>query len=451
VQCLADLNCFGVGYVCNVEKGICANCRTSADCYGATPYCSTTLDSCVACLTDSNCGTQGIKCVAGVCGSCGDGICSDDERNGAFGLCADCFAGCAKTDLHSKVGDKVASGTLTTDGEFATSCGPPFGVGPPFNPGATYSWTAPDDGSYTFDAGKDAYVSVLVSDCTGPGLACYSLPATTYLAKGQTVALVLTGLSPMASTFTLAINASANTNCQPAFCPAGPNGESPCCTPSDLCGFPSPGGCLTQPTDPGNPMVCIGAASMAGEGTCLEATGCACNACPNQHYACSTTAGCTAIVACMDRNGCSGMECYDPGRCSDIIDKWGGPGATAFGIADKETTCAHNYGCTLTCPSSSIPDASAGGGGSIGIPGTGAAGGIPRGTGGAPPNGTTSTDMDAGAADVRGRGATTSGGCGCSVPSRRAPAFGSLAVLSALGLALGRRRKNAKKAASSLD
>jgi MYXO-CTERM domain-containing protein len=185
----------------------------------------------VECLTDSNCGKQGIKCMDGVCGSCGDGICSDKERNGMFGPCNDCFAGCPKTDLHSKTGDNAISGTLSsTDGQFTTSCGAPVG------PGATYSWTAPDSGSYTFTVTGGANLSIYDTNCAGQPLSCNSYFAGLYLNKGQTVALIANG-STAGSKFSVAISTSMVSMCNPVFCPMGPSGESTCCLGDMSCGL----------------------------------------------------------------------------------------------------------------------------------------------------------------------------------------------------------------------
>ena len=101
VQCQGDANCLGIGGFCDTTLGVCAVCRTGADCYGQTPYCSRALNRCVECVSDGNCGKLGIKCVDGLCGSCGDGICSPKERSAQFGLCSDCYAGCPAKDLKS--------------------------------------------------------------------------------------------------------------------------------------------------------------------------------------------------------------------------------------------------------------------------------------------------------------------------------------------------------------
>lgn len=259
VQCIADLNCFGIGLVCDQNRGVCTNCRSNADCYQPAPYCSAPLARCVECLTDSNCGKQGIKCMDGVCGSCGDGICSENERNGMFGFCNDCFAGCPKTDLKSKVGDGVVSATTSsTDGQFTTSCGTPPGAA------ATYSWTAPDAGSYAFTITGDAELSIYDTNCAGQPLSCNSYYAGLYLNKGQTVALIASGTTTTAGAkFQIGISANMVSSCNPMFCPVGPDGESPCCLGDQTCGLIDP----TQGCVPPGAVKPPGTGGTTGSGT----------------------------------------------------------------------------------------------------------------------------------------------------------------------------------------
>jgi MYXO-CTERM domain-containing protein len=445
VQCLADLNCFGVGYVCDQEKGVCSNCRTSADCYGGTPYCSTTLKSCVACLTDANCGSQGIKCLGGVCGACGDGICSDAERIATFPLCADCYTNCGKTDLRSKVGDKVASGKLSLADAYSTSCGPSTGMA-----GATFSWIAPSDGTYLFNGGGNVYLSVIQDDCGGAGLVCNGLSSSTYLTKGTKVVIVLTGLSTALDDYTLSISSITTMSCEAVFCPRGPNGEFACCV-NDACGFSNGNGCVPATgVDPGSAMACVGAASTAQETVCMESTYCGCNACPKDRLTCSNTYGCGAIVACIDQTGCNGPDCYKPDLCGSVIDAHGGPSSFEFITATGVASCERNAGCALTCPGSSVPDASVGGSSGFGgfggtSFGSGGAGSGGRGAVGASTGGKRSiADEDAG--DSHGRAAaSTSGGCGCRVSDEKTSPWSALAVLAGLGIAVRRRKATQSK------
>ena len=257
VQCTADLNCFGVGLVCDQDLGVCTNCRSNADCYAPASYCSKASKGCVECLADANCGKQGIKCMSGLCGSCGDGICSDNERNGVFGPCNDCFMGCPKTDLRSKTGDDVSSEPLSsTDGQFTTSCGPPQG------PAATFAWTAPDSGSYTFTVSGDATLSIYDTNCAGQAFSCSNYYAGLSLSKGQKVAIVVGSSTPAGGKYSLSINGTSNTTmCNPMFCPVGLNGEAPCCLGDMTCGFVDPTfGCSTMTAPPGS----AGSAGSAG-------------------------------------------------------------------------------------------------------------------------------------------------------------------------------------------
>ncbi len=438
VQCIADLNCFGVAYVCNQEKGVCATCRTSNDCYGSTPYCSTAVDRCVECVTDANCGTKGIHCKDGTCGSCGDGVCSDNELAGMFGLCVDCLAGCGGTDLHSRVGSKIVSGTLPITGgeQFTTACGPPFA------PEATYTWTSPADATYLFDPGPSVFISVLTDNCAGPPLQCSGPPTAVFLSKGQKVVLLVSPVSAGA-TADYAINVTATQACNAMLCNPGPNGESPCCLPSQQCGAMAPFGCVdpsTIITQPGSPTACLDAAMMNGEAICPDATECSCKACPNAHLGCSTTTGCNAIVACFDRFGCSGMDCYTPDRCMALIDANGGPSGNAFAAGVNNASCALRLGCRLACPTT-FADASVGGGmgGSSGGGGRGSGGRAASAGAAGSPRQSSSGGQDGGL-DARSRSTTTTGGCGCTVPSGRTPPWSALAALAALSAAVVRRR-----------
>src|SRR5262249_47770483 len=145
-----------------------ANCTSDSDCYNPAPYCSSTLNTCVECKTDANCGNKGIKCKDGICGSCGDGICSDNERAGQFGVCKDCVVGCPKGNLGTKLGDPIAKGTTTASDAFPTTCGSGFGNPGTGDNGATFQWTAPSTGSFLISSfGSGAFVAVLADDCAG--------------------------------------------------------------------------------------------------------------------------------------------------------------------------------------------------------------------------------------------------------------------------------------------
>jgi len=72
---------------------------------------------------------------------------------------------------------------------------------------------------------------------------------------------------------------------------------------------------------------------------------CLCNGCYDALTQCVTDIGCALILACVEQSGCSGINCYQPGTCQPIIDKFGGIGGPSlkqvFGIA----ACASSSGC----------------------------------------------------------------------------------------------------------
>jgi hypothetical protein len=436
VQCKADLNCFGVGLVCNVEKGVCANCRSNADCFGEAPYCSQKYDLCVECVSDGNCGNQGIKCVDGACGTCGDGICSPKERSGAVGLCKDCFEGCPKTDLKSKVGEKVASGTLgTTPSTFFTNCGQGLGES------ASFKWTAPESGAYAFDGGDSANVSLLSDDCAGEPLACWGGPASAYLNKGQTVAILVDRFDMAGGPYSLGIRAVAQV-CDPSFCPPTPFGV--CCNVDGTCGSPSPAGCTHY--DGGLPpsATCLSNAKMRGDPLCMQGTYCSCSACPSQQDGCGFEKGCLDILSCMAKFDCVDLDCYAPERCASIIDTYGGPKSLAYFDATSLAACDRASGCTLNCDNQP-PLGTGGAGGSVSNTGGRATGGRSGSSGfsGGGGSGGRSTELPDAGGDVdlpKGK-STTSGGCGCTVPRERNSGLAGLAAMACLGLAAARRKR----------
>src|SRR6185312_14208908 len=87
VECLSSLNC-AAGLACDPVTGTCTGCNDDGDCSQARPYCSAE-HLCVECRTKTNC-REGVQCVKGVCGTCGDGVCSSRERvqdlEGDFGV-----------------------------------------------------------------------------------------------------------------------------------------------------------------------------------------------------------------------------------------------------------------------------------------------------------------------------------------------------------------------------
>jgi hypothetical protein len=441
VQCIADLNCFGVGLVCNVEKGVCVNCKSHGDCFGDTPYCSSALGQCVECVADGNCGNQGVKCTNGVCGSCGDGICSVKERSGAVGLCKDCFQNCPKTDLKSKVGDKVASGTVSAGSEaFMTSCG--TGIGET----ATFKWTAPETAAYAFDGGGTAYVSLLMDDCAGPALACFGGPASSYFSAGQQIAILVNRFDGATGPFTLGIR-KVDQVCNPMFCPFSPSGS--CCTADGSCGTFGPSGACGHYDGGLDPTSnCIANAKARGDSLCMQGTYCSCSACPSLQDACGFEKGCLDVMSCMAKFNCTDKDCYSPDRCASIIDSYGGPNSLAYLDATSLASCDRASGCTLDCTNQPP----------FGTSGTG---GFTSGTGGRPPigrggssgfvgtGGTGATSggffPDAGLGIERPDGGfkkgATSGGCDCTVANQRSSGWATLGAVAFLALACARRKK----------
>jgi MYXO-CTERM domain-containing protein len=446
VQCTSDLNCFGVGYVCNTARGVCALCNTNADCYGTTPYCSASLDRCVECVKDSNCGNQGIKCADGVCGSCGDGICSPAEKSGMLGLCSDCFGRCTPTDLKSKVGDKLASGTISvvSPDQIYTNCGPAPVESPSF------TWTAPETGTYLVEGGVAVLVSVLSDTCAGNSLQCSQVNGYITLNAGDRVVIVVSNFAGVGSTpvpYTLSIHASVP-SCDVAFCVNVP-GFSACCTDSNTCGQLTPMGCIEGDFGSGGaggagggPSIsaqeCLSRAASRGEPLCDQATTCSCKACPDDYDRCKTANdGCADILACIGKTNCVEFDCYKPDTCQKLVDAYGGVMGVAFQEARVVSQCDRNLNCQYFCPGPQV-DASVGQGGAGGSGGGAGKGG--RGSGGVPrSSGGATSDSDAGS-DTRGKG-TSSGGCGCSLPRGDASPWGAVAALAGLGIAVARRRR----------
>ena len=245
VQCIGDLNCSGISNACDQAKGVCTSCVTNADCSTLLPYCSAALDRCVECVTDANCGSSGIHCRDGVCGTCGDGVCTDLEFHTPNMICKDCLPDCSReVDLGSKTGDNVVSGTLpaltTTSRSSLSSCGA-VTTGFPI-----FGWTAPSTGNFAFDAGVSTTLAIVRDNCAGSSLSCLVSPAVVLLQRGQRVSIMIS-LFPRggASPFTIAIHSTGT--CDPRYCPAMAAGVNGCCVESTdgggACGTLGPDGC----------------------------------------------------------------------------------------------------------------------------------------------------------------------------------------------------------------
>ncbi|MBI4820762.1 MAG: hypothetical protein HY791_31145 [Deltaproteobacteria bacterium] len=77
---------------------------------------------------------------------------------------------CPTSDLGSAVGPGVVAGTTASAGSaFEPTCGSMSGIGD-----ASYTWTAPEDGTFEFDISRSAYGTVSIHEglCDGPELNC---------------------------------------------------------------------------------------------------------------------------------------------------------------------------------------------------------------------------------------------------------------------------------------
>lgn len=97
---------------------------------------------------------------------------------------------------------------------------------------------------------------------------------------------------------------------------------------------------------------------------------CTCDACYDEWTSCDANAGCLDILACADKSGCSGIQCY-LGPCQQVIDQNGGPFGNAANAAQAVGQCRSGANC---------PCGGGGSGGSGG--GTGGSGGGTGGFGG---------------------------------------------------------------------
>lgn len=118
-------------------------------------------------------------------------------------------AGCPAADLGSAVPQTVSGTTVGLPDLIAPSCGDPG------SPEATYSFTAPADGTYSFDtfgSNFDTVLHIHDGDCSGPELGCDDdtgggqSQVTLTLAAGQTVVIVVDGFGGDADDYDLHIN-----------------------------------------------------------------------------------------------------------------------------------------------------------------------------------------------------------------------------------------------------
>lgn len=130
---------------------------------------------------------------------------------------------CPDGELGPALPDSLFGNTFGEGDDFAGTCG---GAG---SPDAQYTFTAPADGTYTFDthgSQLNTVLYVLDGDCTGPELACnddgdgsQSALAVTLVA-GQTVTVVVDGTTANGLPFTLRVQSGS------FVCPVGDLGNT---------------------------------------------------------------------------------------------------------------------------------------------------------------------------------------------------------------------------------
>lgn len=130
---------------------------------------------------------------------------------------------CPVADLDPDSTDPVFGNTLGRDDDFTGSCG---GDG---SPDVGYTFTAPADGTYTFDTSNsqlDTVLYLLDGTCSGTELACNDdgdgsrSVITIDLLAGQTVTAIVDGNAPTGDPFSLRVRAGT------FVCPAGDAGSA---------------------------------------------------------------------------------------------------------------------------------------------------------------------------------------------------------------------------------
>jgi hypothetical protein len=135
-----------------------------------------------------------------------------------------------------------------------------------------------------------------------------------------------------------------------------------CCRPDGTCGvvMSMPGlslGCI-QEVYRGVIRSCGADGGVAGAGgvssaiqQCVsqarsDCEKCACGSCYDSLIPCfKDQGGCPQILACANKTGCTGVDCYQPNTCQAIIDKAGGLGSYSLSLALPLFTCVRNSGC----------------------------------------------------------------------------------------------------------
>lgn len=125
----------------------------------------------------------------------------------------------------------------------------------------------------------------------------------------------------------------------------------------------------------------VSGGGTGGGGLCEDPGGspcelCTCSNCYDELEKCDDDGGCMEILACADKTGCSGVQCY-LGECKDVIDQNGGPFGGPTAIAQGVVQCRG----AKKCPCGGGTGGAGGGGGSGGSGASGGSGGGSGGTG----------------------------------------------------------------------
>jgi hypothetical protein len=93
-----------------------------------------------------------------------------------------------------------------------------------------------------------------------------------------------------------------------------------------------------------------GSGGTGGVGECVAQArdrcgACACTDCFGTLGACIADFGCPVLLACFERTGCSGLECYRPSTCRDVIDSYGGLTGDSMLHAIGLGLCTVRAGC----------------------------------------------------------------------------------------------------------
>lgn len=207
-------NCGGVCVKLATDPAFCGSCAVACapgeicskgQCVGEEACPPGTVDCAGACVDTStdqqNCGACGIPCAL------------DETCVGGF--CVGPPVVCPEASLGSGLPVFVTGSTAGKPDRLFPTCAPTS------SGEATYSYTAPIDGLYTFHTASSSFDTVLEvkdSTCTGPTLACndddgmsQTSLVTLPLAAGQTVVVVVDGSSE--GPYVLQIDAQAGVSC----------------------------------------------------------------------------------------------------------------------------------------------------------------------------------------------------------------------------------------------